>query len=338
MKPYLVDVPVRVNIWIRPEAQKRQFEVLKKARPSIMFLISDGGRNEEEWQAIYQNRKMIDEGIDWDCEVYRIYEDKNNGLYGMGKKGTELIWSKVDRCIFLEDDQIPTVSYFRYCAELLEKYKDDERIEAICGRNQKGVWESATADYFFATKGSIWGMASWKRCYEQRDPTFAYSKDPYVMELLKQQTINDKFMWKRIKGYPKNNLFENHVAGGEFYHQLEVYSQQRLYIIPKRNMIKNIGCTNNSAHAKDLKLLPRATRKLFNADIYELEFPINHPRYVIPDKAFVKAINKLLGEGVPLLVFLRKMEAAFLQVFYGGIKGVAGRIIQKKKNRTTIEK
>ena len=76
MKPYLVDVPVRVTIWIRPECQKKQFEILKEARPSIIFLQSDGGRNEKEWAAIYENRKLFDEGIDWDCTVYKIYENK----------------------------------------------------------------------------------------------------------------------------------------------------------------------------------------------------------------------------------------------------------------------
>lgn len=79
LKKYLVDIPVRINIWIRPECQRRQFEVIKKARPSILFIQSDGGRNDEEWQAIYANRKMIDEGIDWDCQVYRLYEEKIMG-------------------------------------------------------------------------------------------------------------------------------------------------------------------------------------------------------------------------------------------------------------------
>lgn len=43
-KPWLVDVPVKVNIWIRPECQRKQFEALKQARPSILFIQSDGGR------------------------------------------------------------------------------------------------------------------------------------------------------------------------------------------------------------------------------------------------------------------------------------------------------
>lgn len=128
MKPYLVDVPVKINIWTRPECQRKQFEVIKQARPSILFVTSDGGRNEREWQLIYQNRKIYDEEIDWDCKVYKLYMDHNLGMYAMGEKRTELIWNTVDRCIMLEDDILPSVSFFQYCAELLEKYKDDERI------------------------------------------------------------------------------------------------------------------------------------------------------------------------------------------------------------------
>ncbi len=88
-KPYLVDVPVRVNVWIRPEAQRRQFEVLKEARPSVLFLISDGGRNEKEWEAIRQNRALFENEIDWDCKVYKIFEETNNGLYTMSRKGAD---------------------------------------------------------------------------------------------------------------------------------------------------------------------------------------------------------------------------------------------------------
>ncbi len=338
MKPYLVDVPVRVNIWIRPECQKKQFEVLKQARPSILFLVSDGGRNEKEWETIRQNRKMIDEGIDWECEVYRIYADENIGLYAIGELYYKLIWSKVDRCIFLEDDHVPSVSYFRFCAELLEKYKDDERIEAICGMNHCGKWEQATSDYFFANEGSIWGMASWKRCYVQRDSSFTYGNDEYVMNLLKEHTKKEKIFWKRLKGYAEKGVYENHPAGGEFYHRFEIYAQHRLYIIPKHNMISNIGCTEDSAHAAQYKLLPRGIKQVFNMKTYEMEFPMKHPRYVISDTEYEKKRARIMAVGHPMVELWRRVESAFLAVRYTGFKGAFMRLKKKIVRKSTIEK
>lgn len=149
---YLVDVPVCINLWIRPQCQRLQFEVIKKARPSILFLISDGGRTETEWQAIFQNRALYDEEIDWDCTVYKMYEKENRGLYAMDRKSFDLVWKVVDRCIFLEDDILPSVSFFPYCKELLERYKDDLRVNVICGMNHLGVYEAASSDYFFPVR------------------------------------------------------------------------------------------------------------------------------------------------------------------------------------------
>lgn len=338
MKPYLVDVPVRVNIWIRPECQQKQFEVLKKARPSIMFLISDGGRNEKEWEAIRQNRKLIDEGIDWDCTVYRLYEEQNNGLYAMGKKGSELIWSKVDRCIFLEDDYVPSISYFRFCAELLEKYKNDERVSAICGMVHTGVWERASTDYFFSKGGSIWGMATWKRTFEKRKYQFEYAKDPYTMNLLKKATKDNKIFWKRLKGYVEKGVYENHPAGGEFFHGMELYGHRQLYIVPKYNMIKNIGCTEEGAHATEYRLLPRGLRRVFNMETYEIDFPLKHPKYFLEDVEYFRTVKRIMAFGHPIIQLWRRIESVFLVVRYKGIKGFANRFSKMLKRRKTIEK
>lgn len=329
MKPYLVDVPVRVNIWIRPECQRAQFEVLKKARPSIMFLQSDGGRNEKEWAAIYENRKIFDNEIDWECTVYKIYETENQGLYTMGRKVSAFIWDKVDRCVFLEDDYVPSVSFFQYCAELLEKYKDDLRIDCICGMNHLGKSEDVTSDYFFARQGSIWGTATWKRAVEMRDKEFSYGKDPYVMKLLRQRTKRNKIFRKRFEAYSKQKYYEGHVAGGEFYHEFAMYGHNQLQIIPKYNLIKNIGATENSAHADNIKNMPKGIRRVFNMETYEMEFPIKHAKFVIPDIEYEKKRNKIMAYNYPLISFYRKIENNLRRLF----KGQLIKHLKKKANR-----
>lgn len=340
MKEFLVDVPVRINIWIRPECQRRQFEVIKQARPSILFIQSDGGRNEKEWEAIRQNRELIDNGIDWDCKVYKFYEDHNNGLYAMSKKTTSFIWNTVDRCIFTEDDQIPSVSFFRFCAELLEKYKDDPRIECICGRNHLGVYDEPQSDYFFSREGSIWGAATWRRVAQDRGD-FGYINDPYIMKLLKQRTRRDKIVWERICNYPINNNFQGHVAGGEFWLKFNIYAQNRLQIIPTKNMINNIGCTADSEHSTEFKCLPRSARRIFNMQTYEYDFPLKHPKYVIPDVFYEEKRNKIMAYNKPFLRFIRDIEKTFLMIKHGKIQALLNKIVkrrQRNKSDKIVEK
>lgn len=331
--PYLVDVAVRLNVWIRPESQRKQFEVIKQARPSTLFLISDGGRNEKEWEAIRENRAMFENEIDWECTVYKIFEEKNNGLYTMSRKGAELIWSKVDRCIFLEDDSIPSVCYFKYAAELLEKYKDDERILCICSMNQAGVWDKTDCDYFFSKRGPICGQALWKRSYEQRDIELNYAKDPYVMSLLRKQLKNNANFLKSVEGYAQNSTFGGHVPGGEFLTRLNVYTQNGLYIIPKYNMMCNVGCTENSEHASEYKLLPRGIRKMFHMEAHEYEFPLKHPKYVIADDDYMEFEERLHCHNRPVARFFRKVESFFLYLRYKGLAGAIKRVKRKFKKR-----
>ncbi len=106
-RPYLVDVPVCIFVWIRPGLQREQFEILKKARPSRIFLISDGGRNAKEWRAIRKNREMYEKETDWECTIYKVFQKKNIGMYANGETALAYIWKKADRCIFLEDDTMP---------------------------------------------------------------------------------------------------------------------------------------------------------------------------------------------------------------------------------------
>lgn len=321
MKECLVDVPVKINIWIRPECQRKQFEVIKKARPSTLFVTSDGGRNEKEWDIINKHRKMYDTEIDWNCTVYKLYEKVNNGLYGILKKRNELIWSNVDRCIFLEDDQIPSTSYFKFCAEMLQKYENDERINCICGMNHLGISENVSSDYFFSKQGSIWGYATWKRAYEKYYD-FDYGKDKYVMNLLKRHTKGNPVFWKRLNAYERSDNFEGHIAATEFFIELSMYAQYQLQIIPKKNMISNIGCTENSQHFDNLNVLPHATRKIFNMPIYEMDFPIKHPKYVIPDCEYEQKRNRMMAYNHPIILFGRKIEQIFLLIKQGKIKRV----------------
>ena len=60
-------------------------------------------------------------------------------------------FSLSDTCIVLEDDDVPAVSFFGFCKELLDKYEHDPRISIIAGFNNEEITPDITSDYFFAT-------------------------------------------------------------------------------------------------------------------------------------------------------------------------------------------
>lgn len=318
MEKSIINVPVKVHIWVREDCQRAQFDVIKQVRPRVLFIQSDGGRTPEECAAIKKNREMYEQEIDWECTVHKIFSEENLGMYKMGAIADDVIWSHTDRCIFLEDDCIPSVSFFKYCETLLEKYKDDERIELICGMNSLEKCEEVEADYFFSKGGSIWGFATWKRVYDHFDRDKNYVKDKYVFEKLKNNTkgYNPKF-YKQIIGYAENDTFNGHIPWYEFYMALDLYANNRLNIIPKYNMISCFGCTDNSAHSSAINVLPKTIRNIFMMKSYEINFPLREPLFVIEDKEYYNTIYEILSGKNKFYVFCRKITVLFLHLKAG---------------------
>ncbi|MPM37802.1 hypothetical protein SDC9_84421 [bioreactor metagenome] len=325
-KKYLVNLPIRIQIWIRPSILKQQFEVIKKARPSVLFLVSDGPRNEEEKKLINESRSIV-ENIDWECTVYRMYENSNIGMYAMGKKARDFIFSKVDRCAFMEDDYIPSVSYFSFCAELLEKYKNDLRVIMINGNNQLGTYDKPTSDYFFSHEGSIWGAAYWKRTYDKHYDT-DFLNDPYI----KSKLIEQGKVIKRSKFINKTTqraFDEVYMTGSEYNLGIIKCLQNQLIIVPTKNLISNLGNDDKATHSSEYKKMPRAMRKIFHSKTYEYDFPLKHPKYVMPDYYYSKQIRKILGHGeYRYVIYLQKLESFILHVFYGDFNRINKKIIE----------
>ena len=59
MKSALVDVPVLILFFNRPQQLSQVFEQVKKARPSRLFLYQDGARNERDLPGIEACREIV---------------------------------------------------------------------------------------------------------------------------------------------------------------------------------------------------------------------------------------------------------------------------------------
>ena len=325
MKDALVDVPVVLYLWTRPEKLKKVFSVIREAKPTKLFLISDGAfrNNENDWALIQESRKVI-EDIDWKCEVHKLFFEENNGLFKTFKLMSDFVFSKVDRYVFLEDDVVPAISFFKYCEILLERYKDDLRINMISGMNHLGVYEEPTSDYFFARGAvSIWGFAIWKRTYE-KFYTFDFTRDNYYFNLLLNNAQKFSGFKKLLKGYKVNEYFEGDLAGPELFLGVSSFLQNQLSIIPRYNMINNIGYGTGGRNFNVKKLLTRNVASLFDMITYEIDFPLKHTDFVIEDKIYCNLVLKKLGVNNPLIT---KIELIYRQLMYRtlprllGIKG-----------------
>ena len=118
--PSKVDVAVLVIFFARPNTIAKVFESIKLARPSKLLLWQDGPRSEKDMPGILACRKIFEE-INWECEVHTNYHTENMGCDPSTFRAQKWAFSIVDKCIVLEDDMVPSQSFYTYCKDLLDK-------------------------------------------------------------------------------------------------------------------------------------------------------------------------------------------------------------------------
>lgn len=277
--PAKTDIAVLLVFFNRPETFRLVFAEVKKARPSRLFLYQDGPRGERDMAGVEECRRIA-EDIDWECEVHRKYQERNYGCDPSEYISQKWAFSIVDKCIVLEDDDVPSQSFFPFCKEMLDRYEHDERVTMIAGFNTDEVTPDVPDSYFFTSAFSIWGWASWRRVIDRWDGDYTFLDDDYNMRQLRALV--------RRRGYRNDMLRmcrDHRATGKEYYESIfwaSMLFNSGLAIMPTRNMINNVGLTADSTHfAASLETMPRRLRRIFTMPRHETDFPLRHPRYVI---------------------------------------------------------
>ncbi len=329
LQDYGIDIPVLIIFFARPEQFAQVFHQVRIARPSKLYLYQDGPRknNTEDLAGIQQCRRIAFE-VDWNCEIHTYFQSENVGCDPSEYLAQKWMFETEEMGIVLEDDDVPSQSFFPFCKELLERYKEDERINMICGMNNVGICDYTPYDYIFTTSGSICGWASWKRVIDTWDESY--------------KILEDKFNLKQMSGYMDmfinstqhiNNLKLHKNIGKAYYESIlstSMHLNHRLNIVSAKNLISNIGITANSTHSvSNISMLPKGIRRIFNMETYEIAFPLKHPPYVIDDVEFRNRIYRIMAKGHPFVRFYRKVESILLRIKNKDFKGLKESLYKK---------
>lgn len=322
-QPWKIDIPVLILFFCRDEQLRKVFASVKAARPSRLYLYQDGPRpgREDDITGCMRCREIVGDGnIDWDCEVHRCYQTENSGCDPSEYRAQKWFFSHVDMGIVLEDDDVPAQSFFPFCKELLEKYRDDARVNMICGMNNIERIDWTPYSYVFTTSGAITGWASWRRVIDMWEETIPCLEDRYF-----RQTFAARYRGMLDTKAALDRFERNNSSGTAHYEAImgaNALRNSMLNIVPTLNQISNIGITADAAHSgASLKTLPRGIRRIFFMRTYELEFPLRHPPYVMEDMRFLSKINRRMGRGF-LRGACRRAESVLLRIRYGQFRSL----------------
>jgi hypothetical protein len=265
------DVPVLFLVFNRPETTVRVMEAIRVARPERLYVAADGPRDGKtgEVERCIEVRRLATQ-VDWPCEVRTLFRDSNLGCRSAVSGAITWFFEQEPQGIILEDDCLPSIDFFPYCAELLERYREDERVMAICGSAYADVSLEYPHSYYFSYYADMWGWATWRRAWKHYDSCMdrwpAFKAQGGLDALACGREWHSSY-WTECFDNTQTGIIDT----WDYQWIYTVIEQGGLACCPIRNMISNLGFDLDATHTK----FP--SRNLSNRPLASVEFPLRHP-------------------------------------------------------------
>jgi len=282
----MFETPVLYIIFNRPDLVKTTFARIREIQPKYLFIAADGPRELVSEDAVKCNmaRETVLSMIDWDCEVKKLFRDKN---LGCGKGPAEAItwfFSHVEAGIILEDDIHASLSFFRYTEELLDRYKHDQRVMGITGFNLQNKIRRNDDSYYFSSFPGIWGWATWATRWKLFDYD-GRSLKSFIKER-KIQNISERL---DVQGRIINDFNTiGTLDGWDFAWRLAVFNSGGLIAVPNTQLVTNLGFDSQSAtHTKGIN---RWAMRKAGLMVFPLVHPVNIGKDIDADRYYCEKI------------------------------------------------
>jgi hypothetical protein len=268
-----LSTPVALFIFNRPQLTETVLNVIAQARPRKLLVVADGPRFPEEAARCQQARDIV-RAVDWDCQVLTDFSPINLGCKRRVSTGLDWVFKSEPQAVILEDDCLPDLTFFRFCEELLEVYRDDNRIMMISGDNYQGSGQHIRYSYYFSRYTHIWGWATWRRAWRFFDA-----------EMRLWPEIRDNGWLERVYDNPaevkyRRLCFEGTYSGAidtwDYAWSLACLVQSGLVIRPCTNLVSNIGSGPEATHTRHAPASAGFPRSA-------MIFPLRHPPFVLRD-------------------------------------------------------
>jgi hypothetical protein len=307
---YICKTPIVFVFFNRLDTMTRVLERIRQVKPSKLYFISDGPRNEEERKIVNHCRQTAEEMVDWDCELIKDYADANMTCKYRVYSGITYALEHEEKVIILEDDVLPSISFFRFMDEMLEKYASNKEIMMVSGYNALGDIYHIENDYLFSGFPSIWGWGTWRSAWEKMDIDMSdwperrknFKVNPWCLRYsLKQQFDSVYYRGLCSWGYVwRYSMLNNNGIG----------------VTPAKTLIQNIGFGKDATHTKKNGKFPILKEN-------ELKFPLRQPNEICQDLNYDELyIQHMFRKGIFIYMIKYRIKKILVALRFKDYEGI----------------
>jgi len=300
-------LPIIFTIFNRPDTTKEVFKTIRAAKPEKLLVVADGPRTSRQGEAdkCAATRAIIDE-VDWDCEVQKNFSETNMGCRLRVSSGITWAFELVDKAILLEDDTVPSASFFPYCAELLDRYENDERVMMVSGNNFLFEHAPPAESYYFSRHPHGWGWATWRRAWAKYDLNMTNWPEIRDRKLFDQYfpKMSERYYWESLF----QSVYDGNIDTWDYQWVYSIWANSGLTIAPARNLVRNIGFDSEATHTTGDNMYSSLGAE-------ELDLPLTHPARVLASSDRDELETRLRVAGSKALPYpLNKYAASALKL------------------------
>jgi hypothetical protein len=246
--PAPLQTAVLFLVFNRPDTTAQVFEAIRKAKPPRLYVAADGPRanREGEVEKVAKVREIAT-AVDWPCEVKTLFREENLGCKYAVSGGITWFFEQEGQGIILEDDCLPSQSFFWFCEELLAQHKQNNDIWHISGATVNKNTKSNESYHFSAYPG-IWGWATWANRWNPYDVDLVNFREDMIVTISKKYDISKKY-WSRL--FLRIKMGE--IDTWDYQWIFRIWSNGGLSITPNKNLVSNIGFGNEATHTKNVE-------------------------------------------------------------------------------------
>lgn len=280
---------VALIVFNRPECTARSFGRIRAARPHRLYLIADGPRPDRPGEDLLcrRARGLVEEGLDWPCELVRDYSSVNLGCARRVASGLDAVFAREEDAIILEDDCIPDASFFPFCGELLARYRTRAEVFHIGGANFRR--DTRPESYYFSRYNRVWGWATWRRAWSFFD--WEMKRWP---SLRQTSWLADMMGSARAARYWRgifDGVSDGSIESWAYRWTYSMWVHEGLAAVSSVNLVENIGFGSDATH---LRFIDRSLSRAVSS----ARFPLKHPERIERDSgADIRTEGSLFSGG-----------------------------------------
>ena len=276
-------LPVTLIFYRRPEQLRLVLEAVRAYRPDTIFAVSDGAKAGDSLgqDRVRGCRALVQQVVDWPCQVERIFAETNLGLRGRVESGLNEVFQKTDFSVILEEDCVPLPEFFPFVEEVRSRWETEEQVGAISGNSFLPANLQPTHSYFFSRYPHIWGWATWARCWRKHNSgDTVWPVKGGLGSLWPDMDKREKDYWERIF----NRVYRHELETWDYRWLFSFWRNHWLAVTPRENLVQNTGFGEGATNTRDRSVDPGVERT------GRMSFALSHPDEIRRDEAADQAV------------------------------------------------